>query len=91
MDLRNSKMLRLKALEQKMNEIVNSLHKDYSYTLGESLLDSEGYPRNDIDTYLVSKLIKEYKNLLTEYKPLRRMVEEEVFDALRDEASPELK
>ncbi|KAI5192034.1 hypothetical protein NEMIN01_1782 [Nematocida minor] len=83
MDLRNTRMIRAKELQEKMNKIIEKLQNEHAYTLGEPLVDEEGYPRNDIDVYLVSKLLAEYKGILKEWKPLRKMVEEDVFNTLR--------
>jgi hypothetical protein len=61
----------LKKMEERMNELITRLSLEYKFDLGERTLDSEGFPRGDIDVYSVRKLVGEYYQIKGEWKTLR--------------------
>ncbi|KAH9385967.1 uncharacterized protein NEMAJ01_0863 [Nematocida major] len=85
MDLTKERIDKLKELEKKMAQLLDKLRNEYSYTLGDPLVDKEGYPRSDIDVYMVCKEIEEYKKAKQEWAPLRKLVEEELLNHFRPE------
>lgn len=72
------KIARVKKVEEEMNQIAEELESTYNYRMNDKLVDSEGYPRGDIDVYNISKLLRKYRELHSEWRPLRKEVEEEV-------------
>ncbi|KAI5171850.1 hypothetical protein NEFER03_1115 [Nematocida sp. LUAm3] len=72
------KITRVKELEEEMNKIAEELETSYRYTIGDSLIDPEGYPRADLDVYNISKSLKRYNEFYGEWQPLRKEVEEQV-------------
>ncbi|KAI5181543.1 hypothetical protein NEOKW01_1719 [Nematocida sp. AWRm80] len=69
---------RLKTLEKQMNTIITQLETEYSYSIGDKLVDTEDYPRADIDVYSISKLLSEYREINKEWRVLREKIEEEI-------------
>lgn len=72
------KIEKTKEIEKEMNEILNKVEKEYNYRIGDSLIDREGYPRNDIDVYSISKCLQRFREIRSEWQPLRKEIEEEL-------------
>lgn len=85
MDLTSELISRTKELQQKMDKILAKLQEEYSYKLGDRLVDDQGYPRSDIDVYLVSKSLAEYKRIRKEWEPLRKELESLILNGFKKE------
>jgi len=71
---------RLKTVEKEMGKIADTLSTEYNYSFGDPLVDSEKYPRSDIDVYNISKTLSRYKEMQRTWKDLRSRVEERILE-----------
>lgn len=65
------------SLEGRIKAIVSEL-EGLSVGISGKLVDSEGYPRNDLDLYHIRELRNEYSRLQTDHKALMKAIEEEL-------------
>ncbi|XP_045134617.1 26S proteasome non-ATPase regulatory subunit 9-like [Portunus trituberculatus] len=76
-------------VEQTLKELWDVL-KSNNVGLSESLIDSEGYPRSDIDVYQVRHARHQIKCLQNDHTALLRRIEEGLAVMLSPSASPNL-
>ncbi|KAI5185696.1 hypothetical protein NEHOM01_0988 [Nematocida homosporus] len=75
---------RVKELEARMDSLITDLKQKYNFEIGDRLVDSQNYPRNDIDIYPITKILAELKSIRYEWLPLRKALEEEILNNQSD-------
>lgn len=68
-------------LEEKMKALIDSLEKGGCGISG-SLVDEEGYPRSDVDLYLVRSQRHELNCLRTDHRVLRTDIEQKLLEVV---------
>lgn len=82
------KYTQMKEMEGRMDEMITKLSHEHSFHIGDSMVGRDGFPRNDIDVYLVSKILGDYYKTKGEWMLLRKEVEDTLSQKL-GKSSPE--